>query len=90
LKIQVAGQPGQATPSRDRDAIAAIADVGEWLQAEHGLAIREIQVPQRYQHPPPRATRNSDVTQIYTASRWSARWAFCRGGLSPNRELGSC
>jgi putative ABC transport system permease protein len=52
LKIQVADQPGQATPSRDRDAIAAVADdVGEWLQAEHGLAIREIQVPEPYEHP---------------------------------------
>jgi len=51
LKIQVA-DPGQATQSRDRDAIAAVAgDVGEWLQAEHGLAIREIQVPEPYAHP---------------------------------------
>ena len=51
LKIQVA-DPGQATPSRDRDAIVAVAgDVGEWLQAEHGLAIREIQVPEPYAHP---------------------------------------
>ncbi|MGH9249557.1 MAG: FtsX-like permease family protein [Acidimicrobiales bacterium] len=52
LKIQVADQQGQATPSRDRDAIAAVAgDVGEWLQREHGLAIREIQVPEPYAHP---------------------------------------
>jgi putative ABC transport system permease protein len=51
LKIQVA-DPGQATPSRNRDAIVAVAgDVGEWLQREHGLAVREIQVPQPYAHP---------------------------------------
>jgi putative ABC transport system permease protein len=51
LKIQIA-DPGQTTPSRDRDAIVAVAgDVGEWLQAEHGLAIREIQVPEPYAHP---------------------------------------
>jgi putative ABC transport system permease protein len=52
LKIQVADQPGQATPSRNRDAIVAVADdVGEWLQTEHGLAVREIQVPEPYEHP---------------------------------------
>jgi putative ABC transport system permease protein len=52
LKIQVADQPGRATPSRDRDAIVAVAgDVGEWLEREHGLAIREIQVPEAYEHP---------------------------------------
>jgi putative ABC transport system permease protein len=51
LKIQVA-DPGQATPSRDRDAVVAVAgDVGEWLRREHGLAIREIQVPKPYAHP---------------------------------------
>jgi putative ABC transport system permease protein len=51
LKIQVA-EPGQVTPSRDRDAIVAVAgDVGGWLQREHGLAIREIQVPEPYAHP---------------------------------------
>ena len=51
LKIQVAG-PGQVTPSRDRDAIVAVAsDVGDWLQRERGLAIREIQVPTPYAHP---------------------------------------
>lgn len=51
LKIQVA-DPGQVTPSRDRDAIVAVAgDVGEWLQRERGLAIREIQVPPPYAHP---------------------------------------
>jgi putative ABC transport system permease protein len=50
LKIQVA-EPGQ-TPSRDRDAIVAVAgDVGRWLQREYGLAIREIQVPEPYEHP---------------------------------------
>jgi putative ABC transport system permease protein len=51
LKIQVA-DPGQVMPSRDRDAIVAVAgDVGEWLQQEHGLAIRETQVPKPYAHP---------------------------------------
>jgi putative ABC transport system permease protein len=51
LKLQVA-DPGQATPSRDRDAIVARAsDVGQWLEREHGLAIREIQVPEPYAHP---------------------------------------
>ena len=51
LKIQVA-DPGQATPSRDRDAVVAVAgDVGKWLQREYGLAIREIQVPEPYAHP---------------------------------------
>jgi putative ABC transport system permease protein len=51
LKIQIA-EPGQTTPSRDRDAVVAVAgDVGEWLQAEYGLAIREIQVPPPYAHP---------------------------------------
>ncbi len=51
LMIQVA-DPGQATPSRDREAIAAVAaEVGERLQREYGLAIREIQVPEPYEHP---------------------------------------
>jgi putative ABC transport system permease protein len=51
LKIQVAGS-GQARPSRDRDAVVAVAsDVGAWLQRERGLAIREIQVPEPYAHP---------------------------------------
>ncbi|MGI8708779.1 MAG: FtsX-like permease family protein [Actinomycetota bacterium] len=51
LKIQVAG-PDRAAPSRDRDAIVAVAsDVGEWLERVHGLAIREIQVPTPYAHP---------------------------------------
>jgi putative ABC transport system permease protein len=55
LKVQVA-DPGQttpqATPSRDRDAVVAVAgDVGRWLQREHGLAIREIQVPKPSAHP---------------------------------------
>jgi putative ABC transport system permease protein len=51
LKIQIAG-PGEATPSRDRDAIVAAAGgVATWLQREHGLAVREIQVPRPYAHP---------------------------------------
>jgi putative ABC transport system permease protein len=51
LKIQVA-DPGQVAPSRDRDTIVAAAgEVAEWLQREHGLAVREIQVPEPYAHP---------------------------------------
>jgi putative ABC transport system permease protein len=51
LKIQVAG-PGEATPTRDRRTVVAVAgDIGEWLQREYGLAIREIQVPEPYAHP---------------------------------------
>jgi putative ABC transport system permease protein len=51
LKIQIA-DPGEATPSPDRDAIVAVAAaVGQWLQREHRLAIREIQVPEPYAHP---------------------------------------
>ena len=51
LKLQVA-DPGQATPSRDRDAVVAVAgDVGEWLQRDYRLAVREIQVPKPYAHP---------------------------------------
>jgi len=52
LKIQVTDQPGRTTPSRDRDAITAVArDIGERLQRERGLAVREIQVPEPYEHP---------------------------------------
>jgi putative ABC transport system permease protein len=51
LKIQVA-DPGQDEPSRDRDAIVTIAgQVGQWLQRDYGLAIREIQVPPPAKHP---------------------------------------
>jgi putative ABC transport system permease protein len=51
LKIQVA-EPGQMTPSRDRDTIVAVAtDVSQWLQREYGLTVREAQVPQPYEHP---------------------------------------
>jgi putative ABC transport system permease protein len=51
LKIQVA-DPGQKVPSRDRDRVVAVAgDVGEWLQREYGLSVREIQVPEPYAHP---------------------------------------
>jgi putative ABC transport system permease protein len=51
LKLQVA-DPGQTTPSRDRAAIVARAgEVATWLQREHGLAIREVQVPTPYAHP---------------------------------------
>ena len=51
LKIQVA-DPGQTVSSRDRGAVVAVAgDVGEWLQEEYGLTVREVQVPQPYAHP---------------------------------------
>lgn len=51
LKIQVA-EPGQTMPSRNRDAVVAVAgEVGQWLVREHGQAIREIQVPEPYAHP---------------------------------------
>ncbi|MGP3918389.1 ABC transporter permease [Nonomuraea sp. 10N515B] len=51
LKIQVA-DPGTTEPSRDRDAVVAVAGaVSTWLQREHGLAISEIQVPEPYAHP---------------------------------------
>jgi putative ABC transport system permease protein len=51
LKLQVA-DPGQTTPSRDRDRVVAVAgDVGRWLQQDYGLTIREIQVPPPYAHP---------------------------------------
>jgi putative ABC transport system permease protein len=51
LKLQVT-DPGQTRPSRNRDAIVAVAgQVGQWLQRERGLAVREIQVPKPYAHP---------------------------------------
>ncbi|MQA01690.1 MAG: FtsX-like permease family protein [Streptosporangiales bacterium] len=51
LKLQVA-DPGGATPSRDRDRIAAVAsDVADRLQREHGVTVAEIQVPEPYAHP---------------------------------------
>ena len=51
LKIQIA-DPGRPTPSRDRDTVVAGAgDVGEWLEREFGVAVREIQVPEPYAHP---------------------------------------
>jgi putative ABC transport system permease protein len=58
LKVQLAAPGGatpsrdQATPSRDRAAVVAGAgQVAEWLRQEHGLVIREIQVPTPYAHP---------------------------------------
>jgi putative ABC transport system permease protein len=51
IKIQVA-EPGQAVPSRDRDAVVAVAgDTALWLQSQQGVAIREVQVPRPYAHP---------------------------------------
>ena len=52
VKMQVADPAQPTTPSRDRDAVVAVAgDVGAWLQREYGLTIREIQVPEPYAHP---------------------------------------
>lgn len=51
VKIQVAA-PGQTTPTQDRDtAVAESARIGQWLEDEKGLAVREIQVPEPYKHP---------------------------------------
>jgi putative ABC transport system permease protein len=51
LKVRVADR-GQAAPSRDRETIVGVAgDLGAWLQREHGLVIREIQVPAPSAHP---------------------------------------
>jgi putative ABC transport system permease protein len=51
LKLQVA-DPGQTVPSRDRDVVVAVAgQVGQWLQRDWGLAVREVQVPKPYAHP---------------------------------------
>ncbi|MGH3713706.1 MAG: FtsX-like permease family protein [Micromonosporaceae bacterium] len=51
LKLHIADD-GQSTPSRDREAVvAAASEVGEWLQREYGMAVREIQVPEPYAHP---------------------------------------
>jgi putative ABC transport system permease protein len=51
LKIQVA-DPGGSVPSRARNRVVAIAsEVGEWLQGERGVLVREIQVPPPYAHP---------------------------------------
>jgi len=35
----------------DDDVVAVAGDVGKWLQREHGVTIREIQVPEPYAHP---------------------------------------
>jgi putative ABC transport system permease protein len=52
LKIQVADEQRQTSPSRNREAIVAVAgELGQWLQRDYGLAIREIQVPEPYAHP---------------------------------------
>jgi putative ABC transport system permease protein len=51
LKLQVA-DPGQTVPSRDRDVVVDVAgQVGQWLQRDWGLAVREVQVPKPYAHP---------------------------------------
>lgn len=50
LKIQV-GDPGRSATS-DREAIVRVAnELGHWLQEEHGLRVREIQVPTPFAHP---------------------------------------
>jgi putative ABC transport system permease protein len=52
LKIQVADQPAQPTPTRDRAVVAAaVRDLAGWLQQAHGVAVREVQVPTPYAHP---------------------------------------
>ena len=52
LKIQVADQPGQTVPSRNRDVIVAEArDLAGWLQQTYGVDVHEIQVPTPYAHP---------------------------------------
>lgn len=51
LKIQVS-DPGQTIPTRDREGIVDVAaEIGQWLDVEHGLAVAEIQVPEPYAHP---------------------------------------
>lgn len=51
IKVQIA-EAGQVAPSRDRDTVVRIAaDVASWLQHEHGLTVREVQVPRPYAHP---------------------------------------
>jgi putative ABC transport system permease protein len=51
LKLQIA-DPDTAVPSADRERVVSVAEeVGAWLHDERGLTIREIQVPQPYEHP---------------------------------------
>ncbi len=50
LKIVVA-DPGQAEPSRDRDAIIAVGSKVATALRDQGVAIREVQVPPPYAHP---------------------------------------
>jgi putative ABC transport system permease protein len=52
LKIQVADQPGQSTPSANRDGIVETArELADWLQKSYGVTVSEIQVPTPYAHP---------------------------------------
>ena len=52
LKIQVADKAVLTTPSRDRDTIAAAGlELGTWLQQKYGVTVREVQVPDPYEHP---------------------------------------
>ncbi|MGK8558351.1 ABC transporter permease [Nocardia gipuzkoensis] len=50
LKIVIA-DPGQTEPSRDRDAIIAVASKVATALRDQGVAIREVQVPPPYAHP---------------------------------------
>ncbi|WP_109510291.1 ABC transporter permease [Nocardioides speluncae] len=51
LKLQVP-DPATGKPTRDRDAIVTAAnDVGSWLEQEAGVTVREIQVPEPFEHP---------------------------------------
>ena len=80
LKLQIA-DPGKTTPSRDRDAVVAIAgQVGQWLQGDHGLTIREIQVP-----PPYRIPTNGRPTRCWRAAgRRGGRRCCCPRSWSPH------
>ena len=52
LKIQVADEAGQATPSQNRDVIAASGrSLASWMQQRYGVVVREVQVPTPYAHP---------------------------------------
>ncbi len=51
VKIVVT-EPGQTEPSRNRDAITAVAGrLGVALQSDYGVVVREVQVPPPYAHP---------------------------------------
>jgi putative ABC transport system permease protein len=52
LKILVDEVATPGVPSRNRDAIVATAsDIAQWLGAERGMTVREVQTPEPYAHP---------------------------------------